>query len=240
MKDIKFNIPVKILKGKPVNMIITAEKVDAQGSDTILKTKLESEFYKDGLKLGANKLHFEATVIVSDKGADRKKLKSNGVSMEIIQNAKNGERIINDKEIYKRFFHGPRFQVHAGVIKIEGKMIYGELSGKNRKGDDHFSFVKKPDFITNPMAIEASFQNAGMYAMKKENKMALPDGVEELVFVQIPSNVKDLYMSAKHIKSDDLKHEYDTVVLDSQGNVYSVMKNYRMINIGDLKENEKF
>jgi acyl transferase domain-containing protein/NAD(P)-dependent dehydrogenase (short-subunit alcohol dehydrogenase family)/acyl carrier protein len=240
MKDIKFNIPVKILKGKAVDMIITAEKVESHGSEIMLKAKLESEFYKDGVKLGNNKLHFEAMVIVSEKGADKKKLKTNGVNMEIIQNAKNGERIINDKEIYKRFFHGPKFQVHAGVINIEGKMIYGELSGKTRKGEDHFSFVKKPNFISNPMAIEAAFQNAGMYAMKKENKMALPDGIEELVFVQIPSNIKDLYMSAKHIKSDELKHEYDTVVLDSQGNVYSVMKGYRMINIGDLKENEKF
>ncbi|MBN2401700.1 MAG: SDR family oxidoreductase, partial [Spirochaetes bacterium] len=240
MKDIKFNIPVKILKGKPVNMIITADKIDSQGSDIIVKTKLESEFFKDGVKLGDNKLHFEAMVMVSEKGADRKKLKSNGVNMEVIQKAKDSERIINNKEIYKRFFHGPKFQVHAGVINIEGKMIYGALAGKNIKGDGHFSFIKKPDFISNPMAIEAAFQNAGMYAMKKENKMALPDGIEELVFTQIPSNVKELYMSAKHIKSDDLKHEYDTVVLDSQGNVYSVMKGYKMINIGDLKDDEKF
>jgi acyl transferase domain-containing protein/NAD(P)-dependent dehydrogenase (short-subunit alcohol dehydrogenase family) len=240
MRDIKFNIPVKILKGKAVNMVITAEKTEEHGSDITIKTKLESEFYKDGVKLGANKLHFEATVVVSEKGADRKKLKMNGVNMEIIHNAKNGERIINNKEIYKRFFHGPKFQVHAGVINIEGKMIYGELAGKTRKGEDHFSFVKKPHFISNPMAIEAAFQNAGMYAMKKDGKMALPDGIDELVFVQIPSGARDLYMSAKHVKSDDFKHEYDTVVLDSEGNVYSVMKGYRMINIGDLKENEKF
>ncbi len=240
MKDIKFNIPVKILKGKAVNMIITAEKVEEQGTDIILKTKLESEFYKDGVKLGANKLHFEATVVVSGKGADKKKLKTNGVNMELIRNARNGERIIDNREIYKRFFHGPKFQVHAGVINIEGKMIYGELAGKTRKGEDHFSFVKKPRFISNPMAIEAAFQNAGMYAMKKDSKMALPDGIDELVFVQIPSGAKDLYMSAKHVKSDDLKHEYDTVVLDGEGNVYSVMKGYRMINIGDLKEDDKF
>ena len=28
--------------------------------------------------------------------------------------------------------------------------------------------------------------------------------------------------------------------LDKEGNVYSVMKGYKMINIGDLKEDEKF
>ena len=75
MKDIKFSIPVKILKGKPVSMIIVAEKIDVQGGDVIVKTRLESEFFKDGVKLGENKVHFEAIVVVSEKGADKKKMK---------------------------------------------------------------------------------------------------------------------------------------------------------------------
>ncbi|MFH0974431.1 MAG: SDR family NAD(P)-dependent oxidoreductase [Spirochaetota bacterium] len=240
MKDIKFNIPIKIFKGKPLDLITTAEKVSEQNGEITLKARIETEFFnKAGVKLGDNKLHFEAEIVLSDKGADKKSLKSDGVDIELIQKAK-GKKIINEEEIYKRFFHGPKFQVHAGVIKIKEEMIYGLLSAKNAKGEDHFTFVKKPHFIANPMAIEAAFQNAGLYAMTKENKMSLPDGIDELVFVQIPAGAKELFMSAKYIKHDDLKHEYDTVILDGQGNVYSVMKGYRMINIGDLKENEKF
>jgi len=241
MKDIKFNIPIKIFKGKPIDLIVTVEKTIIQGNEISLKTKLETEFFnKNGIKLGDNKLHFEAKIILSDKGPDKKKLKAEEHTAEIFKHYKqSGETVIEDKEIYKRYFHGPSFQVLSGIIKIDDSIIYAAISDK--KGtENHFTFVKKPEFITNPMAIEATFQNAGMYAMKTRNKLSLPDAIEELVFVSIPQNAKEIYVSAKHIASDDLKHEYDTEIMDGNGNVFSVIKGYKMINIGDLKNNEKF
>ncbi len=241
MKDISFAIPVKILKGKPVNLIVTAEKIDALNDEIILKTRLESEFFnKDGVKLGDNKLHFEGVVVLGDK-PDKDKLKASELKSGVLEKIKTDGKIeIDEKEIYKRFFHGPKYQVHGGVVKIGDNSVFGIALPNNGKGGKHFSFTDKPDFITNPMAIEAAFQNAGLFTMVKKDKMSLPDGIKELVFTHIPDNAKDFFVSAKYKGSDELRHEYDTEVVGSNGEVYSVMKGYKMIDTGDLTDNEKF
>jgi hypothetical protein len=172
---------------------------------------------------------------------DKDGLKPGDLKMDFLNRyKKDGKTVIDEKEIYKRFFHGPKYQVHGGVIKIDDNAIYGIANPKNGKGGSHFSFVKKTDFVADPMAIEASFQNAGLYAMARENRMSLPDGIKELSFIKIPSDIKDLYVRAKYIGTSDMKDEYDTEVIDSQGNIYSVMKGYKMIHTGDLKEDERF
>jgi len=169
------------------------------------------------------------------------KLKADEFNIEVVKRFKEKKKIIiNKDEIYKRFFHGPMYQVHGGVIDLNDKSVYGVAVQKNGKSESHFSFVNKTNYFTDPMAIEAAFQNAGLFTMAKKDKMSLPDGIKELVFKPIPSSAKELFVSAEYVGSDDMKHEYNTVVMDSEGKVYSVMKGYKMINTGDLKEDEKF
>ena len=66
------------------------------------------------------------------------------------------------------------------------------------------------------------------------------DGIGELAFTNIPDDTEAMFVRAKYVGSDDMKHEYDTEVIDSNGNVYSVMKGYKMVTTGELKEDEKF
>ena len=42
------------------------------------------------------------------------------------------------------------------------------------------------------------------------------------------------------LHSDDGKRIYDTEIVDCNGNIYSVMKGYKMINTGELEEGNKF
>ncbi|MBN2038536.1 MAG: SDR family oxidoreductase, partial [Spirochaetes bacterium] len=241
MRDISFSIPVKIFKGKPVNLIISAEKVEENKDEIILKTRLESEFFnKDGVKLGDNKVHFEATVVLGNSFSNDK-LKADEYNLDILKKFKENKKIvINQDEIYKRLFHGPMYQVHGGVINLSDKKVYGVAVAKNGKTESHFSFIKKADYSADPLAIEAAFQNAGLLTLAKMEKMALPDGIKELVFKPIPASAKELYVAAEYVGSDDMKYEYNTAVIDGEGKVYSVMKGYKMITTGDLTEDEKF
>ena len=99
--------------------------------------------------------------------------------------------------------------------------------------------MRKPSFLTNPMAVEAAFQNAGVYGMAKKNVNSLPDTIGELVFRDVPSD-RDLYIWARHTGSEEGRHVYDTEIVDGDGNVYSAMRGYKMITTGDLKDNERF
>jgi hypothetical protein len=107
-------------------------------------------------------------------------------------------------------------------------------------GTSLFSAVSKPRLSAGPLVLEAALQNAGIYGMVKENVSSLPDAIGEISFKPVPEGVTELYVWARHIGADDRGSLYDTQIVDGDGNVYASLKNYRMINTGELKEGERF
>ncbi|MDY6935352.1 MAG: SDR family NAD(P)-dependent oxidoreductase [Spirochaetota bacterium] len=241
MRDIQFQVPIKLLKGNPVDLIITVEECGTEDGKTELNAKIETEFYnKEGIKLGDNKLHFTARIIISEDKVVLTKSESAAHEQHIIERyMKDGAVEISDEEIYKRFFHGPVFQVHNGVLNLntDKKRIVGAVGIKNEK---IFKSIEKPRFIANPMTIEAALQNAGIYGMANANMSSLPDAITELEFRKIPDKVDSLFILAEHIGNEEDKHIYDTEIFDNDGNLYSRMKGYKMINTEELEENERF
>ena len=239
MRNIRFQLPIKILKGKPIDILITLKKEESGNEGTRLLASIETEFFnKDGVKLGDNRLHFTAEIYLNNEKVKEVESLGNGKIAEIIrQYKKDGSFKITDDEIYKRFFHGPKFQVHAGILNVDGNEVLGKMADKD---DEIFSFIKKPRFISDPLVVEAAFQNAGLLGMIKNNVSSLPDTIEELVFKEIPKDVDNLYIWARHSGDDENKQVYSTEIIDSKGNVYSAMKGYKMITTGELKGNDKF
>ena len=239
MKNVKFLLPIKILKGKPVDILISLQIKEKSNDQTCISAKIETEFFnKDGIKLGDNKIHFGADITASNNELEAIKTTGNGDVKKLIKKFEEDNNFsIDNQEIYKRFFHGPKFQVHAGIFNLEGSEVVGILANPD---PEIFSFVKKPKFISNPMASEAAFQNAGVYGMVKKNINSLPDTIEELTFREVPKDVQNLFVWSRHTGDEKNKHTYLTEVMDSKGNVYSSMKGYKMITIGELQNDEKF
>ncbi|OHD70968.1 MAG: hypothetical protein A2W19_07535 [Spirochaetes bacterium RBG_16_49_21] len=239
LKNVEFKYPVKLLKEKPVEIIITLEAAAERGGDIEIAAKIESEFFsKDGAKLGGNRLHFRADMILSENPGEMPHMEGNGIILAAINRRGNEDGIkIKDKEIYKRLFHGPKFQVHGGVLEIDKDVIVGKIAVD---GAALFSTVAKPRFVATPMFLEAALQNAGIYGMVTAAVSSLPEAIGEISFKPVPDDVSELYVWARHVGVTNGGNLYHTQIVDKDGNVYAALRDYRMINTGELTEGERF
>ena len=239
MRDIQFKLPIKILRGKPVDIIVTIEKAESREDETKFSARIETEFFnRDGVKLGDRRRHFSAEILLSGDRVTARKSRVNGAFLDMVTQFKEKGKITIDRdEIYRRFFHGPRFQVHGGVIGIEDNTIVGIAA---EKSGDMFSFVKRPKMISNPLAIEAVLQNAGIWGMVQDRIVSLPDAIEELTFQPIPGSVDSLFIGARHTGSANNRHMYEAELFDSSGNLFASLKGYTMITTGNLGEGDAF
>jgi hypothetical protein len=113
------------------------------------------------------------------------------VSLPFSDSPGRGKASFQPGFIYERFFHGPRFQVHGGLIK-------GVRDGDDA-GADGIALLRSqlPDptlfaedsilLEAMPMLIEACFQNAGLVAMEVDGLSSLPVGIETVEILKLPA-----------------------------------------------------
>jgi hypothetical protein len=238
LRNVTFLVPLKVLKNEPFEMTIRLKKKGVEGSDILLDASLEREFFnREGVKLGETRVHFQGEILLSVKKRTLKKMKGINKLAKVIERfKKNGEGLLKKEDVYTRFFHGPLFQVLESVIIVDEKSSLGAMAKRN---NEIFSFTKKPELVTEPLVIETALQNSGIYAMANLDINSLPDSMEEIVFRSIPAKVKDLYVMSEFRGTDGEKQIYDTWMFDVEGNVYSILKGYRMIKTGALPEELK-
>ena len=98
----------------------------------------------------------------------------------------SGELIQNPDFIYQRYFHGPRFQSHGGVLRGVGDDEHPGIDGRalmrhQLPQTDQFSIESNGEQVlleALPMLIEAGFQNAGLVAMESKGFSSLPVGIQ--------------------------------------------------------------
>ena len=76
------------------------------------------------------------------------------------------------KEIYRHFFHGPRFQVLSRVLElgVDGGCFEGSVNHSDIIGG----------LVSMPLVLEAAFQAAGLHRMIVDHTMCLPAGFDQL------------------------------------------------------------
>ena len=76
------------------------------------------------------------------------------------------------KEIYRHFFHGPRFQVLSRVLElgVDGGCFEGSVNHSGIIGG----------LVSMPLVLEAAFQAAGLHRMIVDHTMCLPAGFDQL------------------------------------------------------------
>ncbi|MCG2726614.1 MAG: polyketide synthase dehydratase domain-containing protein, partial [Elusimicrobia bacterium] len=212
IKDIHFHLPIKLLKNKPVRIKITAEKEN----NGLIGMKMESDFINSkGVKLGKTRTHFTA------KAAE--KFKSRWASIEKPSIPEKRKYKIDKDNIYKVYFHGPSFQVLDGIISLDKDKALGVF----KKPKTPLWQTKDENLISNPMAIEAAFQNCGFRDIHFESKMALPDSVDEIIIHNNDDRTEELYVYSvyKGLNSEG-KSAYDAFVFDKDGNIRIEIMNY--------------
>ena len=84
----------------------------------------------------------------------------------------NAPMSVSKEEIYKKYFHGPSFQVLAGIVRVDkhASLAVYHTTPRPQWNDGPRTL------LANPMLIEAAFQCCGFQDMSIEHKMTLPDG----------------------------------------------------------------
>ncbi len=249
-KDVVFKRPVKLLRGKEVT-IRTICSVSSTKKDKVeLDLRIESDFINPkGVKMGEPRIHFTGKCLMDKKGPGKKKIKiPKNITTDV-------DPVIGNSEIYKRFFHGPAFQILGGIIETGDKMKKGEKAWgvfKEPKGD-FYSDLDDFRFSFTPMLAEFGFQTCGIFDMFHRSNMSLPDGIEKVSFF---SSAKDRRKIKQNIgqkgtlcritfkgdREGDLSPYsiYDVEIMDPKGNIILKMKDYRMIKTGELEEEKRW
>ncbi|MBD3189419.1 MAG: acyltransferase domain-containing protein, partial [Candidatus Heimdallarchaeota archaeon] len=160
-EDVKFRSAIKFIKDKPrtLKAIISYDKK----RPTVV---LESQFIKDGVKLGDPTLHFAASLVF---GRKKKKVES---APELVK-----LKVADMQDIYKILPHGSLFQVLNEVNRIDNEIIArGRFTEQQQ-----FSFKYK-GFTTTPLVIESAFQTMGLFDIIKDSQMGLPFAIKSLSF----------------------------------------------------------
>ena len=132
------------------------------------------------------KLHHSAIVELSKTYNSSKK--------SLIGLPQNDNLTYSSNFIYSRFFHGPRFQSHAGIIK--GISNETNLGADGRILQRHqlpnsYQFKLELEDInikleSYPMLIESAFQNSGMVTMEQSGMQALPIAISSTTILRQP------------------------------------------------------
>ena len=237
---VRFGLPIKLLKQEQ-KLRVVAEFSHQNSENVWVKCRLESDLMtKSGEKFGEPRIHHEGLVRMLKRDADRGLLK-----LPSIGTPSRGGVILGSDFVYQRFFHGPRFQSHGGILggcSIDD--MFGAdgiaLSRHQLANTNQFS-VGDVTLEAQPMLIEACFQNAGMVAMEIDGLQSLPVGIEMLELIRIPEKTDSLRMRAvRRGAEDDGVTIHDCLVVDQDGKPVVSMKGLRLKGMAPISEGESF
>ncbi|RME00679.1 MAG: SDR family NAD(P)-dependent oxidoreductase, partial [Deltaproteobacteria bacterium] len=238
--QVAYRRPVKLLRNEGVEIFLRLRRLPPPRSAT--RTSFHAELYSyfrnpKGEVVGGRRLNFEAVLHFASERPKNPK-KENG--LEIRGGIDPG---IDRAEIYRRFFHGPRFQVLDRVVATSEEAIVTEI--RRIDPGDFFRDLPNPDFATAPMLLEALFQAAGVWEMYHHATASLPDSIWNLeIYRRIVARGK-LFALARFRECEKdsrgfMRRFYDLEVIDERNRVILSVERYATISVGELPPEFRF
>ncbi len=216
LKDVHFYLPIKLLRNRP-----QAVRVIGKNEGGEISMEIESDFINSkGIKMGNTRRHFTAKALEDGFVSTWDEVK-NQINLDT-----NAAPQITKEEIYKKYFHGPSFQVLGGILRADKD---SSLAVYNTTPRPQWNDGEKV-LLANPMLIEAAFQCCGFRDMAIDNKMTLPDGIKEIAIFkrEVPPQKLYLYGRFKGLTADG-KTLHDAYVFDDNGDVWVEIHGYQAI-----------
>jgi len=223
LENVNFSSPVKIHRDDPVDARI---EVSVKG-DSALATLVTEMTTPNGKTI--RREHFTATVVFGP----RQELTAPAIRrLEMPRDPG-----IDRPAIYKRYFHGPVFQV------------LGKVNAFGEDGVEAASVAPWPTWLTGighnglvsmPFARETAFQAAGLWEMAEFSRMALPAGIERVELgAPLPEGTQ-VTVEARRLSSSANGCIFDVWTRDANGTIHDVMRGYRTVYLRPLTPEERF
>jgi hypothetical protein len=160
-----------------------------------------------------------------------------------------GELELPASFIYERYFHGPRFQAHGGVLRGVGDATSPGCDGialmrHQLPASDQWLVESQGESVlleALPMLIEAGFQNAGLVAMESDGISSLPIGIGWSSLLRVPDRGENLRLrSILTGREEDGITTHDVCVFGDDDAPVLTLKDLRLKAMGVVPEEQKF
>ncbi|MGB0173457.1 MAG: beta-ketoacyl synthase N-terminal-like domain-containing protein [Candidatus Poseidoniaceae archaeon] len=246
---VKFGLPVKVMKGT-MRVRVEAKVERTDGDLTWIKCRLISDLSNsEGVVFGERE-HHEALVRLVKKSDDLSGfLQSEITELPSIGTPPPGRLEHHASFIYLRYFHGPRFQSHGGVLRGVGDASQPGVDGialmrHQLPATDQFAHERNGEDVlleALPMLIEAGFQNAGLVAMESEGFSSLPVGIEWSTMLRVPEQDEELRLrSIRMAVEDGGVTVHNVLVVGSDDAPVLALKGLRLKAMAPVPEDQKF
>jgi len=208
-KNVEFKSPVKLHRDTPVQLFVRAVP---KGNSEVECTLSSERAAKTGRTIKAD--HFTCVIVMGDTHA-----------IEPLPSTFFAESTIGADDIYRRFFHGPVFQVLQQVGAVATDVLMADA------GIDHSPIAG--GLLTAPLVLEAAFQAAGFHRMAVSGVMALPASIEQVVVERLVDDGELLDVMVRQVGD-----AYDVDVDSDRGSVLR-LRGCRRIDTGPLPEDDR-
>ena len=248
-ENVSFGLPVKLLKDE-IKVRVVAEYNNSDGDIHWVNCKLVSDLMNSKGEIFGEREHHSATVRLVEKSDDL----SNFLQSEIEQMPDIGtppldELILLPSFIYQRYFHGPRFQSHGGIIRGIGNEMTPGADGialmRNQLPitEQFSSEVDGEEVLLEalPMLIEAGFQNSGFVAMESEGFSSLPIGIDWSTNIRVPERDEILRVRSVRVAVEEAGVTvHDVVIIGDDEAPVLAMKGLRLKSMAPVSDEQRF
>ncbi|MCP2503910.1 MAG: polyketide synthase dehydratase domain-containing protein, partial [Candidatus Poseidoniaceae archaeon] len=248
-EDVSFGLPVKLLKGE-MAVRVHAELVRGDGEMSWIACRLLSDLSNSTGEVFGEREHHKAIVRVVESRDDLGPfLQSEVDALPQLGTPALGELAELPSFIYRRYFHGPRFQSHGGVLRGIGDAETPGADGIALMRHqlpmlDQFALETQGEVVlleSLPMLIEAGFQNAGLVAMESEGFSSLPVGIEWSSMLRVPERDEVLRMRSLRTAVEEAGITvHDVVVVGDDDAPVIALKGLRLKSMAPVPEEETF
>ena len=210
-RDVSFSQPVKLYRNQPTRVRVEATPTGTPGEVRCLL--ISERLLRTGREMSTE--HFAATIVLGRED-----------EVGPLPSAFFPDEEVSRAAIYRRFFHGPLFQVLTGV---QGVGLDGLLAEALTE-----PATIAEGLLTTPLSLESAFQAAGLHRMITAGIMGLPSQIGTLRVLRSAEDGEKLTLMVQQ-QGD----AYDVDVDGTAGPVLR-LRGFVMADLGPLSDGDRF
>ena len=248
-EEVSFGLPVKLLKG-PMTVRVEVNIERSEGDLTWVRCRLVSDLANSKGEVFGEREHHSALVRLVEKHEDlRPFLQGEVDELPETGTPPSGDVLHPASFIYDRYFHGPRFQSHGGVLRgvgDEGRQGIDGLALMRHQLPETDQFALESDgeqvlLEALPMLIEAGFQNAGLVAMELLGYSSLPVGIAWSTMLRVPDADETLRLRSLQVGAPgDGITVHDVVIVGEDDAPVLALKGLQLKAMATVDDNQRF
>ena len=218
LRDVEFLSPFKFHRMKPQTLHLAAVGRPGPDGTLVVEVKLSSRIQPKPGVPAQERLHFRGRAVLERAAREAKKVAFTPAD----------EWTVDREAIYRVYFHGPAYQVLAGV-RIDPRHAVGALHRALPPNAADGEAIER----VAPRLIELCFQTAGVFDITQRHVFGLPAGLGALrVYRPIEERSRPLFAEAWRRRDEE---GLDAHVVDADGNVYVELEDYRTVPLPEPK-----